>query len=123
MASMTADFRVDYASMILFSDADGDHGWRTETQENVKQEIGSLFRGHKAVCGALRKEELKFLFPEGSGAGSAALMPLTDGTQLGLIAVGSADANHYNNKVGTLFLSHIADVIVKLMSRLHYSAD
>ena len=85
-------------------------------------EIGSLFRGHKAVCGTLRKEELKFLFPEceGSGVGSAALMPLSTTEQLGLIAVGSADANHYNSKVGTLFLSHIADVIVKLLSRLHY---
>ena len=93
-----------------------------ETQDTVKKEIGSLFRGNKAVCGALRTEELCFLFPEGSGAGSAALMPLSHGEQpLGLIAVGSADANHYHKKVGTLFLSHIADVMVKLLARLHYS--
>ncbi len=48
-------------------------------------------------------------------------MPLSNSEQLGLIAVGSSDANHYNSKVGTLFLSHIADVIVKLLSRLHYA--
>ena len=48
-------------------------------------------------------------------------MPLSNTEQLGLIAVGSGDANHYNSKVGTLFLSHIADVIVKLLSRLHYT--
>jgi uncharacterized protein len=124
LASMAADFRVEHASMILFGDHSGTDGWRTETQETVKTEIGSLFRGHKAVCGTLRREELKFLFPEceGSGVGSAALMPLSSGEQLGLIAVGSSDANHYNSKVGTLFLSHIADVIVKLLSRLHYTA-
>jgi len=117
MASMTSDFRADYASMILFGEQAGE-GWRTESPEAVKREIGSLFRGNKAVCGALRKEELAFLFPSGSGTGSAALMPLDNGAQLGLIAVGSADANYYNSKVGTMFLSHLADVIVKLLSRL-----
>ncbi len=120
MASMTTDFRVEHASMILFGDHSSHEGWRMETQKTVKTEIGSLFRGHKAVCGTLRKEELKFLFPEGSEVGSAAIMPLANSEQLGLIAVGSSDANHYNSKVGTLFLSHIADVIVKLLSRLHY---
>jgi uncharacterized protein YigA (DUF484 family) len=121
MTSMATDFRVEHASMILYGEQSSTAGWRVETQETVKTEIGSLFRGHKAVCGTLRKEELKFLFAEGSGVGSAALMPLSNNEQLGLIAVGSSDANHYNSKVGTLFLSHIADVIVKLLSRLHYT--
>jgi len=120
MSSMATDFRVDHASMILFGDHSSAEGWRMETRETVKTEIGSLFRGNKAVCGTLRKEELKFLFPGGSEVGSAALMPLSNTEQLGLIAVGSADANYYNSKVGTIFLSHIADVIVKLLLRLHY---
>ncbi len=123
IASMAADFRVEYASMILYGENSDDTGWRRETQETVKSEIGSLFRGNKAVCGALRKEELTFLFPDGNGVGSAALMPLSNGEQLGLIAVGSSDANHYNSKVGTLFLSHVADVIAILLSRLQYTPD
>lgn len=121
MSSMATDFRVDHASMILFGEHSSNEGWRMETRETVKTEIGSLFRGNKAVCGTLRREELEFLFPGGSEVGSAALMPLSNTEQLGLIAVGSADANHYNSKVGTLFLSHIADVIVKLLSRLQYT--
>lgn len=124
MGAMTADFRADYATMIVYSESGGIENWRTETQETVKREIGSLFRGHKAVCGALRSEELAFLFPAGSGAGSAALVPLSQssGAQLGLLAVGSTDANYYNSKVGTLFLSHLADVLVKLVARLQPSA-
>ncbi len=121
MASMTAEFRVEYASMILYGETNGHSGWRVETPETVKAEIGSLFRGHKAVCGTLRKEELDFLFAGGNGVGSAALMPLSGNEQLGLIAVGSSDANYYNSKVGTLFLSHIADVMVKLLSRLQFT--
>ena len=121
MASMAADFRVEYASMILYGNHSSNKGWRTETQDAVKKEIGSLFRGNKAVCGTLRREELEFLFPGGGEVGSAALMPLSGSEHLGLIAVGSSDANYYNSKVGTIFLSHVADVIVKLLSRLHFT--
>ena len=121
-ASITTDFDIEHASMILYgddADADADNiGWRSEPQDKVKKEIGALFKGHKAICGTLRKAELTFLFPEGSGMGSAALAPLVGSKQLGLIAVGSSDANRYNGKVDTLFLSHVADVMVKLMSRL-----
>jgi uncharacterized protein YigA (DUF484 family) len=64
IASMQEDFRVDYASMILYGSSGGSEGWRTEPPEVIKKEIGSLFRGHKAVCGTLRAEELTFLFAE-----------------------------------------------------------
>jgi uncharacterized protein YigA (DUF484 family) len=119
-SAMKEDFGVDYASMILYGADDNAQRWRTESQDTVKRQIGSLFRGHKPVCGTLRAEELTFLFAETATVGSAALMPLSDGEPLGLIAVGSTDANYYNNKVGTLFLAHIADVIVKLLSRMGY---
>ena len=71
------------------------------------------------MCGALRKEELSYLFPDAGEVGSAALMPLGNGAQLGLIAVGSSDAGRYSSSMGTLFLAHIADVVVRLLPRLH----
>lgn len=117
-SSITTDFDIEYACMILYGERTDSDGWRSEHQDTVKNEIGALFKGHKAVCGTLRKAELTFLFPEGNGMGSAALAPLVGSEQLGLIAVGSSDANRYNSKVDTLFLSHVADVIVKLMSNL-----
>lgn len=124
IAAMKEDFRVEYASMILYGNADSSDSWRTEPMDVVKKEIGSLFRGNKAVCGTLRSDELTFLFAQDAIVGSAALMPLSaNGNVLGLIAVGSADGNRYNNQVGTLFLSHIAEVIVKLLTRLDYARD
>ena len=45
-------------------------------------------------------------------------MPLTDGALVGLIAVGSTDAGRYTSTMGTLFLSHIAEVIIRLLPRL-----
>ncbi|MCB1689793.1 MAG: DUF484 family protein [Halioglobus sp.] len=127
MASMKDDFQADFASLILYADTSKNEGWRTEPRAVVKKQIGSLFRGHKPVCGTLRTQELNFLFAEEAEIGSAAIMPLADksaeGESLGLIAVGSANANHYSNAVGTLFLSHIADVVVKLLARLNSERD
>ena len=45
-------------------------------------------------------------------------LPLANGGELGVIAVGSSDAHHYTSGMGTLFLSHIADVMVRLIPRL-----
>jgi uncharacterized protein YigA (DUF484 family) len=121
MAAMNRDFNVDHACMILWGDED--RGCRTEPLHRAKTEIGPLIRSRKGVSGTLRAEELKFLFPEGGDGGSAALMPLNDGEQLGLVAVGSSDANRYHSGVGTLFLGHIAEVIVRLLPRLGRCRD
>jgi hypothetical protein len=119
--SMATDFNVEYASMILYADNDSSEGYRTASHERIKKEIGALFRGHKPFCGTLRTEELLFLFPEGEGVGSAAIMPLGSSEQLGLIAVGSSDPSRYDSKTGTLFLAHISEVLVKLIPSLSHT--
>lgn len=116
--SMGKDFDVDHASMILFGDEQQPGGCRVESPESARTEIGALLKGRKALCGPLRKQELNYLFPNAGEVGSAALVPLSNGGELGLIAVGSSDPNHYNSAMGTLFLSHIADVMVRLLPRL-----
>jgi uncharacterized protein YigA (DUF484 family) len=123
LAAMTSDFEIEHACMILYGDTSDHKGYRLETQESAKAVIGALFRGNKAVCGTLRQEELKYLFPQGSGVGSAAIVPLSNDEPLGLIAVGSSDANRYTSNMGTLFLAHIADVITKLLPRLPRAGD
>ncbi len=122
--AMQKGFEVEFASMILFGDNTDEKDYRVDTADSAKAHIGALLSGRKAICGALRKEEFSYLFSRGSGThqfhqgGSAAIMPLTDGAQLGLIAVGSSDANRFTSDMGTLFLAHIADVILRLLPRL-----
>ena len=116
--AIRSDFDVEHASMILFGDDDSEGDCRIDSRDSAQTEIGALFQGHKAVCGTLRKEELNYLFPDAGEVGSAALMPLLNGEQLGLIAVGSSDAGRYHSAMGTMFLSHIADVMVRLLPRL-----
>ncbi len=116
--AMSRDFEVEHSSIILFGEKGDYPGCRVDSLERAKIEIGPLLKGRKAVCGALRKAELEYLFPDTGGVGSAALMPLRNKAKLGLIAVGSSDAGRYSSNMGTLFLSHIADVMVRLLPRL-----
>ncbi len=116
--AMDNDFDVEHASIILFGEGKSKGACRIESPESAEVEIGALLKGRKPVCGALRKEELAYLFPDAGDVGSAALVPLGGDFKLGLIAVGSSDAGRYSSNMGTLFLSHIADVIVRLLPRL-----
>jgi uncharacterized protein YigA (DUF484 family) len=118
-AAMRDDFEVEHASIILFGDRhQAPEGVRVESAERARIEIGALLRSRKALCGPLREEELNYLFPDAGAVGSAAVMPLVSGEDLGVIAVGSSDAHRYSSSMGTLFLQHIAEVLVRLLPRL-----
>jgi uncharacterized protein YigA (DUF484 family) len=120
------DFDVEHVSMILFGNPDnaGRHS-RIEPAERARIEIGALLKGGTPVCGTLREDELRYLFPDASGVGSAAVVPMlkpagASGAQpaeLGVIAVGSTDPHYYSADMGTVFLSHIADVVLRLLPR------
>jgi uncharacterized protein YigA (DUF484 family) len=118
-SSMREDFDVEHASLILFGDPlDSTTQCRVESADSARIEIGALIKARKAICGALRRQELTYLFPQAGDVGSAAVMPLHNQEDLGVIAVGSDDAGYYAPGMGTLFLHHIADVIVRLLPRL-----
>lgn len=122
--SLTEDFDVEHASIILFGDPkQSTDNCRIESADSARIEIGALIKGKKSVCGALRKEELNYLFPKAGEVGSAAVVPLCGATDMGVIAVGSSDANYYTSSMGTLFLAHIADVLVRLAPRLQSDGD
>jgi uncharacterized protein YigA (DUF484 family) len=123
MQAMRDEFGVEHASMILFGESADNGAARVEPVERASEEIGALLKSRKPVCGVLRREELNYLFPDAGEVGSAALMPLSDTGDLGLLAVGSSDADRYKSDMGTLFLSHIAEVMVRLLPRIERAAD
>ncbi len=119
------DFGAEYASIIIFGDpALSSEHCRFEAPEIAKREIGALLNDNKSVCGALRKDELNYLFPAtGSSVGSAALQPLKGKHDVGIIAVGSADPDYYRSNMGTLFLTHVADVLIRVIPSLTRQTD
>lgn len=77
-------------------------------------------RGGYPVCTALREEELAALFPGAphGGPGSAVLAPLTLGRGRGSLAIGSRDPNAFAPDMDTLFVTYIAEVLGRVVTRL-----
>lgn len=118
--SLQQDFEIDFASMVLIGNPMAHRGVRARvvTLEDARSQIDSLLKSSKAVCGVLRPEEVSFLFPDHNRqVGSAAVVPLSHGHPLGVIAIASSDANYFRSSMGTLFLGYIAEVLNRLLPK------
>ena len=116
--SLRHEFQVPFVSLILFSDAALPVG-RSVSSAEAHQAIGGLLAGGKTICGVLRPHELEFLFgkEDAPQVGSAAVVSLNHQGLHGILAIGSADPQHYKSSLGTLFLSYIAEVLARVLPR------
>lgn len=92
--------------------------WRLVAQSDFEQRLPGLLRNHRALAGKWRRDELRFLFgEEGLVLSSAAVVPLLDGERaVGVIALGSTEASHFRSSMDTLFITHLGDVIARLLT-------
>ncbi|WP_237067975.1 DUF484 family protein [Microbulbifer guangxiensis] len=119
--SFADDFGVEFTSLILFGPLPGSQAdlgqVRCTPRPAAEHAIGSILRNGRTVCGILRPAEKSYLFGKDADAvASAAVVPLAN--QLGVLAVGSSDPQHYRSSLGTLFLSYIGEVLERLLPRL-----
>lgn len=114
--SLRHSFMVPFVGLTLFSDGELSVG-RSQTLKSAQQHVGGLLAGGKALCGVLRASELEFLFGKEQSVKiqSAAVVALDHHGVHGVLAIGSADQQHYSNSVDTLFLSYLADVLARLL--------
>lgn len=118
--SLLSDFAMDFSSMTLFGTPEQHRSIssRVVDVDEAYKKIPNLLQNDNATCGVLRPEELSFLFyDQAEKIGSAAVLPLSHGKALGIIAIGSKDANYFSSKMNTLFLSYIGDVISRILPR------
>jgi uncharacterized protein YigA (DUF484 family) len=116
--SLRHEFQVAFVSLILFSETPMTVG-RWVSSAEAHQAIGGLLNGGKTLCGVLRSHELAFLFgaAEGEQVGSAAVVTISHQGLHGVLAIGSADPQHYKSSLGTLFLSYISEVLARVLPR------
>ena len=79
-----------------------------------------LFNGTSAKCTTLRQDELQKIFPATlhDGSGSAVLLPLKLQGEPGALCIGSRDPQRFSSDMDTLFVTYIADVLSKVLTRL-----
>ena len=113
-------FKADAITVLL---PDLEESQRRETgAENlvIDEALKSLFpipfSEGKPQCGRLKQEQVDFLFRDQAAAiESTAVVPLGDRAQTGLLAIGSREVNRFNPCMGTLFLSHLGELLSQLL--------
>ena len=114
--SLLEDFGMAAMSLTLFDMRLDPLPPRVQVVDGADAEaqVGGLLKGHRVVCGVLRPEELRYVFGNAADAvGSAAIVPLVFHGQLGLLAIGARDPQHFKSGMDTLFVGHIGDVLAR----------
>ncbi len=116
------EFDADAVTLFL-SDIDGSlqresGALKLDADDAVKALFESAFRDSKTLCGRLSPEQNAFLFREQAQAiESAAVIPLDHHAQAGLLAIGSRESKRFNTGMGTLFLSHLGELLLALLKQ------
>ena len=118
---LRGEFNADFVSFRLFQDKPGtDMPGLHFVKSNHAMMIAlrGLIDDMKPVCGPCPEEQLNFLFREnGSRIKSVALIPLQCDHSIGLLALGSLEEERFNTSVGTVFLSHLGELIATTIAQ------
>lgn len=122
---MRSGFGVDQAVLVVFGDPgafdDIDAGRFFRVIEKNAAALGpfkTFLDGSSARCGQIRDAQRDFLFQdEADEVGSAALVPLGEGAEIGFLAIGSADANRFHPGMSIDFVTRLGDLVAGALKR------
>lgn len=124
--AMRSGFDADHAVLVVFGDPnafdDVDVGRFFRVVEQTSDTLGpfkTFLDGSSARCGQIRDTQRSFLFMEDAEeVGSTALLPLaSSGTDIGFLAIGSADAERFHPGMSIDFLTRLGDLIAGALKR------
>ncbi|MBT2970249.1 MAG: hypothetical protein B6D72_17285 [gamma proteobacterium symbiont of Ctena orbiculata] len=109
------DFKADAVELRLFSSSHiDDH--LDETLNGQAATFEQFFSQNQPICGRLEQDQLDYIFgTEGDRITSTALIPLKSEGVLGLLAIGSCDADRFAPHQGTEFLTRLGEVISRTL--------
>ncbi|MBT3047037.1 MAG: DUF484 family protein [Candidatus Thiodiazotropha sp.] len=109
------DFKADAVELRLFSSSHiDDH--LDETLSGQAATFEQFFSQNQPICGRLEQAQLDYIFgTEGDRIASTALIPLKSEGVLGLLAIGSCDADRFAPHQGTEFLTRLGEVISRTL--------
>ena len=120
VAGLTEDFHTDLVRLVLFRAASAHlpaAEWLILAAGGASQlpAFAEFVKRNEPLCGRLQQDKLDALFGAHAGAvHSTVLMPI-DG--VGMLAVGSHDANRFHPGMGTVFLKLIGEAIAAAVAR------
>jgi uncharacterized protein len=119
VAALTEDFNTDLVRIVLFH-ADGDlpvAEWLLLEPEGARAMpvFAEFLKRAEPLCGRLQQDKLDALFGTRVGEVASAVLLPVDG--VGMLAVGSQDANRFHPGMGTVFLKLIAEAVASAVAR------
>jgi uncharacterized protein len=119
VAALTEDFNTDLVRIVLFQ-TDGALPvveWLLIEPDGAQAlpVFAEFLKRAEPLCGRLQQDKLDFLFgTRVSDVASAVLLPIEG---VGMLAVGSQDANRFHPGMGTVFLKLIAEAVATAVAR------
>ena len=119
-AGLTEDFHTELVRLVLFRGASADlpaADWLILAPGGAKElpAFVEFLKRNEPLCGRLQQDKLDALFGTHAGeARSAVLVPVAG---VGMLAIGSHDANRFHPGMGTVFLKLIAEAIAAAVAR------
>ncbi|MGF1642815.1 MAG: DUF484 family protein [Thiotrichales bacterium] len=105
-------FKVDRAVVRLFRAVPKEMVAAPLDLDACQQHFPRLMLTRRSICGRLTTEQMHFLFGDASeDLVTAAVIPLAAGEPMGVLALGSVDAERFAAGIGTLFLGQLGDLI------------
>jgi uncharacterized protein YigA (DUF484 family) len=119
VATLTEDFGTEFVRLVLFrTDPNlpaADWLIAEPAGASAFPAFAEFFKCAEPLCGRLRQEKLETLFADKAAqVHSTALLPLG---ALGMLAIGSHDANRFHPGMGTVFLKLIGEAATTALAR------
>ena len=123
--ALRSGFGADQAVLLLFGepgafdDIDAGRFFRVIKRDDAAlKPFGTFLNGSNARCGKIRDSQREFLFQhDADEVGSAALVPLGEGSDIGFLAVGSVDSDRFHPGMSIDFLTRLGDLVAGSLKR------
>jgi len=124
-AALRTGFNADLSVLVLFGDPEvfdnvkvGRFFKPVERDTESLKAFATFLKSNNPRCGQVRDSQRDFLFgKETDEVGSAALVPLGKKSEIGFLAIGSADADRFHPGMSMDFLSRLGDLVAEALKR------
>ncbi len=123
--ALRSGFGADQSVLVHFGDPEAFDDIRVgrffrvvRRDDDALKPFGTFLGGTSARCGRIRDSQRDFLFRgDADEIGSAALVPLGDGAEIGFLAIGSVDSNRFHPGMSIDFLTRLGDLVAGSLRR------
>lgn len=123
--AVRAGFSADQAVLVLFGDSDtfgdveaGRFFRAINRDDTALRPFSTFLASNSPRCGQARDTQMDFLFrDDASEVGSVALIPLDPKSEIGFLAIGSADSKRFHPGMSIDFLARVGELVAAALKR------